>query len=97
MVFIALQGALVQNSLINFHIVYVIFWCRNYPDAIWNKLFSSNTFKPITKIKVNKTMPYLTVVIAILLIVRGANLDIPYLSPSYDEQTNEMSCCHKLR
>ena len=45
--------------------------------------------------KANKIMPYLTIVIALLLIVRGANLDIPYLSPSYDEQTNEMKCCHK--
>jgi sulfite exporter TauE/SafE len=93
-VFIALQGALIQNSLFNSWLFMLIFGAGTIP-MMFSVTYLSNTFKQVTKLKINKVMPYLTIVIALLLIVRGANLDIPYLSPSYDEQTNEMSCCHK--
>jgi len=93
-VFIALQGALLQTNLVNSGLFMLVFGAGTIP-MMFSVSYLSNTFKPVTKIKINKVMPYLTVVIALLLIVRGANLDIPYLSPSYNDQTNEMSCCHK--
>jgi sulfite exporter TauE/SafE len=93
-VFIALQGALLQTSLVNSALFMLVFGAGTIP-MLFSVTYLSNTFKPLTKIKMNKIMPYLTVLIALLLIVRGANLDIPYLSPSYDEQTNEIKCCHK--
>jgi uncharacterized protein len=37
-----------------------------------------------------KTMPYLTALMAVLLIVRGLNLGIPYLSPKYEAQSNSL-------
>ncbi len=46
--------------------------------------------------KINKITPVFTFALAILLIVRGLNLGIPYLSPAFD--TNEhcvKHCCHK--
>ena len=93
-VFIALQGALLQTKLLNSALFMLVFGIGTIP-MLFSVTYLSNTFKPVTKLKINKIMPYLTVLIALLLIVRGANLDIPYLSPNYDEQTNEMSCCHK--
>ncbi|MBL4667861.1 MAG: sulfite exporter TauE/SafE family protein [Flavobacteriales bacterium] len=93
-VFIALQGSLIQTNLLNSWLFMLVFGLGTIP-MMFSIAYLSNTFSPIAKIKINKLMPYLTVVIALLLIVRGLNLDIPYLSPSYDKQTNEMSCCHK--
>ncbi|MGZ3904554.1 MAG: sulfite exporter TauE/SafE family protein, partial [Bacteroidia bacterium] len=42
---------------------------------------------------VRKTTPYVVSVMALLLILRGSNLGIPYLSPSFDIKTKSMSCC----
>ena len=44
---------------------------------------------------IHRTMPYVVSVMAILLIVRGLNLGIPYLSPSFEKQTHTVSCCEK--
>ncbi len=93
-VFIALQGALIQTTLLNSALFMLFFGLGTIP-MLFGVTYLSNTFKPITKLKINKIMPYITVIIALLLIVRGANLDIPYLSPAYNEQNNEVSCCHK--
>ena len=42
---------------------------------------------------INRITPILVFCMAVLLIIRGLNLDIPYLSPSLvDEKVN---CCHK--
>ena len=93
-VFIALQGSLIQNNLFNSWLFMLIFGLGTVP-MMFSVAYLSNTFSPIAKIKMNRVMPYLTVVIALLFIIRGLNLDIPYLSPSYDEQKNEMSCCYR--
>lgn len=42
---------------------------------------------------VRKTTPYVVSAMALLLILRGLNLGIPYLSPSFDVKTKTMSCC----
>lgn len=44
----------------------------------------------------NYMYQYLILLIAILLILRGMNLGIPYISPAYNEHKEEVhSCCHK--
>jgi hypothetical protein len=40
----------------------------------------------------NKITPYLIMCVAVLLIIRGLNLGIPFLSPSHD--LNHVSSCH---
>ncbi|MGZ3862163.1 MAG: sulfite exporter TauE/SafE family protein [Bacteroidia bacterium] len=42
---------------------------------------------------IRKTVPYVVCAMALLLILRGLNLGIPYLSPSFDAKTKTMSCC----
>jgi sulfite exporter TauE/SafE len=34
-------------------------------------------------------------IIALLVLLRGANLGIPFLSPHIETQTKQMDCCHK--
>lgn len=43
-----------------------------------------------------KLYRYLTLLIGVLLILRGLNLGIPYLSPNFDTEKQEVgTCCHK--
>ena len=93
-VFIALQAALLQSSLVNSMLFMFVFGLGTVP-MMFSISYLSNSFSKVLKLKINKVMPVLTIVVALLLIVRGLNLDIPYISPSYNEQQNEMSCCHK--
>lgn len=44
---------------------------------------------------IRKTIPVMVSVMAILLIIRGLNLGIPYLSPEFEKQSNTVSCCKK--
>lgn len=44
---------------------------------------------------IRQSMPYVVSVMAVLLIVRGLNLGIPYLSPQFEKETHKVSCCEK--
>ena len=44
---------------------------------------------------IRKTMPVMVSIMAIMLIIRGLNLGIPYLSPEFEKQSNTVSCCEK--
>lgn len=44
---------------------------------------------------IRQTMPYVVSLMAILLIIRGLNLGIPYLSPQFEKETHQVSCCEK--
>lgn len=44
---------------------------------------------------IRKSMPLLVAVMAVLLIVRGLNLGIPYLSPQFEKEKHQVSCCEK--
>jgi sulfite exporter TauE/SafE len=45
--------------------------------------------------KINMVVPYFVGMMAVMLILRGLNLGIPYLSPSMEKDSTEVSCCHK--
>ncbi len=44
--------------------------------------------------KINKLSPVFAILIAVLFIVRGLNLGIPYLSPKINIEQSEMKDCH---
>ena len=45
--------------------------------------------------QIRKAMPVVVTVMAIMLIVRGLNLGIPYLSPAFEKESHEVTCCEK--
>lgn len=51
------------------------------------------------KSKINKLIPYVTVLMAVIFILRGLNLGIPYLSPAISSNTEkncvDLKCCPK--
>jgi len=44
---------------------------------------------------IRKSMPVMVSIMAIMLVMRGLNLGIPYLSPEFEKQNNTISCCKK--
>jgi sulfite exporter TauE/SafE len=63
-------------------------------------MMSISWLKHILKINIRNNirmaMPVLTFMFAVLFIVRGLNLGIPYLSPQFDSnKPAHVNCCHK--
>lgn len=48
----------------------------------------------VARHKISKVVPYFVGMMAVMLILRGMNLGIPYLSPSLEKDSTEVSCCH---
>jgi sulfite exporter TauE/SafE len=44
---------------------------------------------------IRHTMPFVVSIMAMMLIIRGLNLGIPYLSPAFEKETNKVTCCEK--
>lgn len=44
---------------------------------------------------IRQSMPVVVSVMAILLIIRGLNLGIPYLSPQFEKESSKVTCCEK--
>jgi sulfite exporter TauE/SafE len=44
---------------------------------------------------IRKATPYFVSIMAVLLILRGLNLGIPYVSPKFEDKTHQVSCCEK--
>lgn len=44
---------------------------------------------------IRQAMPYVVSIMALMLIVRGLNLGIPYLSPQFEKESHKISCCEK--
>ena len=44
---------------------------------------------------IRHSMPYVVSMMAVLLIVRGLNLGIPFLSPEFKKNNHTISCCEK--
>lgn len=43
--------------------------------------------------RIRRAMPFVVTAMALMLIVRGLNLGIPYLSPAFEKNTHAISCC----
>lgn len=44
---------------------------------------------------IRKTVPVMISIMAVMLIIRGLNLGIPYLSPQFEKESHTVSCCEK--
>lgn len=44
---------------------------------------------------IRHAMPFVVSIMAVMLIVRGLNLGIPYLSPEFEKESHKVTCCEK--
>jgi uncharacterized protein len=98
MVYTALITAVVLGTPLLSATSMLAFGLGTLPGLVAFSVFAHQLGNPIRS-KINRYLPYLVTVVGILIILRGMNLDIPYLSPkvSFSEEKKEvvMDCCHK--
>lgn len=95
LVYVALAGALVSNSMAQSSLFMFAFGLGTLPYLFALILFG-NTLKTRFTKAFNTILPIFIVVLGILFILRGANLGIKYVSPKFSEHTEEAQTpsCH---
>ena len=98
MVYTALITAVVLGTPILSATSMLAFGLGTLPGLVAFSLFAQQLGNPIRS-KINRYLPYLITVVGLLNVLRGMNLNIPYISPkvSFSEEKKEvvMDCCHK--
>ena len=98
MVYTALITAVVLGTPILSATSMLAFGLGTLPGLVAFSLFAQQLGNPIRS-KINRYLPYLITVVGLLIILRGMNLNIPYISPkvSFSQEKKEvvMDCCHK--
>ena len=98
MVYTALITAVVLGTPILSATSMLAFGLGTLPGLVAFSLFAQQLGNPIRS-KINRYLPYLITVVGLLIVLRGMNLNIPYISPkvSFSEEKKEvvMDCCHK--
>ncbi|XVJ64944.1 MAG: sulfite exporter TauE/SafE family protein [Lacibacter sp.] len=93
MVYAAIAGALVSNSITNATVFMASFGLATVPALLLLMLFGSGIPLHI-RLKLRKLTPLVMMVVAALLIFRGMNLGIPYISPEFHPVVSETLHCH---
>ena len=103
MVFTALLNAILTGDLLFSSLAMIAFGIGTLPAMI-AVTFMTNKITNSARQKMSRMVPYLLTIVGLLIVLRGLNLGIPYISPSVQISTNEqietssneveMSCCH---
>lgn len=108
MVYVGLMNALLGGSPGTSALAMAAFGVGTLPSMIAVG-FAANRISSSMRQKINKAVPFLLTIVGVLIVLRGLNLDIPYISPKVSvieskeksgkehkqEPQVEMSCCHK--
>jgi uncharacterized protein len=98
MVYTALLTAVLADSVLEAFGVMLAFGIGTLPIMVVLP-YLSQQFPLSLRHKLSKAVPFLVTLVGCLIIMRGLNLNIPYLSPkaSVKTQTEEvkMECCHR--
>ena len=93
-VYIGLAGAIASGDMISGAAVMFLFGVGTIPAMFTATIFGKYINIGIRK-KLRKATPYVAMILAVLFILRGMNLGIPYVSPKLTAQTqalSEMEC-----
>ncbi len=94
MVYLALAGSVATGSAVSGAIFMALFGAGTLP-AMWAVSFFGGMIKQSVRVSARKLFPAIMMIMAILLILRGLNLGIPYLSPKLGVGTSETVECHQ--
>jgi len=99
MVYLGLMNALLAGSPSQSALAMVAFGVGTLP-AMLAVGYAANKISSTFRQRINVIIPYMLTFIGILIVLRGMNLDIPYISPKVsititDQKTEkiEMNCC----
>jgi hypothetical protein len=97
-VYVGIAGAVSTNGWMEGSLYMALFGAGTAPimlaTSMLGRIINFNL-----RSKINKLIPTFAVVLALLFILRGLNLGIPYLSPKFeypaaDTQSQGVDCCH---
>lgn len=94
LVYVGIAAALATMSSLNAMLLMFSFGIGTIPVMAGLMMFGHLISINIRQ-KINRSVPYFVGLMAVMLILRGMNLGIPYLSPKLDKESTEVSCCHK--
>ena len=90
LVYVAISGAIVSGNAF-FGGLYMVLFGLGTAPAMWTVGFFGKMIGLRWRLPFAKWVPFSTALVASLLIVRGMNLGVPYLSPKVVK--NQHSCC----
>lgn len=91
LVYAALGGAAATGSMLNGVIFMALFGTATVP-VLFGISMAGAKISPVVYKKLVKLVPVTIALLALLLIVRGMGLGIPYVSPAIEGQ--QVACCH---
>jgi sulfite exporter TauE/SafE len=93
LVYIAIAGAIASASVVKSSLFMAAFGCGTLP-LMWSLSFFGGFMNIKFRSRIRSAYPYFALVVAILLILRGLDLKIPYVSPSLnnDHQVERIEC-----
>ena len=95
LVYMAAAGAVAAGDIIN-SVFFMAFFGLGTLPVMWSVAFFGNYVSIGIRQKIRKAYPYMMMLMACLLILRGMGLGIPYVSPKVDvEKKVIQSCCAK--
>jgi len=93
LVYFALASALISGSVLNSVAFMSMFGVATIP-MMFSVSYFGKFISQKFRVTVNKLVPYFIAIMAILLVLRGLNLGIPYISPILQQSTEEAQYCH---
>lgn len=93
LVYAALAGAAATGSALNGALFMFTFGLGTIP-ALFTLSYAGAHLSQTFRLRLRKLVPVFVGIMAVLLIVRGLGLGIPYISPSFVDNKVE-SCCHR--
>jgi sulfite exporter TauE/SafE len=88
LVYMALAGAVTMGSVVNSSLFMAAFGLGTLP-VMWAVAFLGGFALVKARVFIKKAYPYMVFVMACLLIIRGLNMNIPYLSPHFETGTHQ--------
>lgn len=97
LVYMAAAGSIATMDITR-GVLFMVFFGLGTLPIMWSIAFFGNYIGVSIRIKIRKVYPYMMMLMACLLILRGLGLGIPYVSPKVEVKTQSVKgCCHKPR
>ena len=93
LVYVALSSSTLTNNYTEGALTMFVFGLGTLPSLLFGSVFSNWIKNKISFIKNTWLISLSYVLIGLLLILRGSNLGIPYLSPKQNPHNHEIKCC----
>ena len=93
MVYLAIAGAVTANTVLHSVLFMFLFGVGTLPAMLALGIFGLRITMPVRQ-QLKAAMPYVVVAMAVILILRGLNLGIPFISPVITDVPGHIISCH---